>query len=197
MKSNHKVLVSVIAGVLVVALAAAAIIYFQTKTNDEGRTQNDTSSEQTPPIEDEQNIDQEPQTQTKQLTVFYVAVGHGGHSGEEIGCGDSLVSAQTGDKTFQDQVKATFDHLLSEKSKDIGQSGLYNSLYQSDLTFDHSKMDGKTLNVYLLGDVKSSGACDNPRIKAQLETTAKAASGAERAVIFVGPRSLDEILDLR
>ena len=131
------------------------------------------------------------------LTIYYVAIGDNGVSGPAVGCGDSLVATTTEPVRFTDQVGPSIGTLLANKSRDIGQSGLINVLYQSSLTYLGGELNGSTITIWLSGQFMLGGVCDVPRAKAQLEYTAKAASGATSAQVFVNGRPIDEVLSLK
>ncbi|WP_430297434.1 hypothetical protein [Sinomonas sp. B1-1] len=92
------------------------------------------------------------------LTIYYVAVGDGGVAGPAIGCGDSLVATSTAPERFRDQVAPSMRRLLADHRAMLGQSGLYNALYQSDLTYEGAAYDGRTITVYLSGTFTLAGA---------------------------------------
>lgn len=135
--------------------------------------------------------------QTGPLTVYYVAVGDNGMSGPLIGCGDSLVATTTAPVTYTDQVGPSVGTLLANKSRDAGLSGLVNALYQSNLTYVAGELTGSTITIWLTGQFMLGGVCDIPRVKAQLEYTAMAASGATSAQVYVNGRPIDEVLSLK
>jgi len=135
--------------------------------------------------------------QVAPLTIYYVAIGDNGVSGPAIGCGDSLVATTTAPVRFTDQVGPSIGTLLTNKSRDVGLSGLVNVLYQSDLTYVGGELTGSTITIWLTGQFMLGGVCDIPRAKAQLEYTAMAASGATSAQVFVNGRPLDEVLSLK
>lgn len=138
----------------------------------------------------------QPNSVTKPLTLYYVATEDNGIAGPMIGCGDSLVPRTTSPVTTTDVVKSSFEQLLSGKDQFIGQSGLYNALYQSDLTYSSSTTTGDTVTVNLTGTLKLGGECDNPRVTAQLENTAKTAAGTTKAVININDKPLASVLSL-
>lgn len=201
MKSRRYIIL-IAAIVAIVILVVAGAVYFENNSSSpesdgsSSQTYSSTADDQTTGESDTNGGEDAAMTQTKPLTIYYVAVGYEGEGSDNFGCGDSLVSTTTEDVTFDDQVKATMEHLLANDNKDIGQSGLYNSLYQSDLSFDHANLNGDVLEVYLIGDVRSGGTCDDPRIHAQLEAAAKTASGAKDVVVYVNNRNLDKVLGL-
>ncbi|MFB0833593.1 GerMN domain-containing protein [Arthrobacter halodurans] len=134
---------------------------------------------------------------TAALTVYYVAVGDAGVSGPEIGCGDSLVATQTEPVTFTHQVEAAITRLLADRDRTHGESGLVNSLYQSTLDYVSSSVEGDTVTVELTGEPRSGGVCDDPRIQEQLRHTAKAAAGANEAVILIDGEPIEEAMSLK
>ncbi|MHA7172341.1 GerMN domain-containing protein [Arthrobacter monumenti] len=131
------------------------------------------------------------------LTVYYIALNDGGATGEEVGCGDSLVAAFTEPVAFKDQLKATMDRLLADDNMHHGGSGLYNALYKSDLTFTSGNVSDGTVTVNLKGTIRQSGVCDAPRIEAQLSQAAETAAGADSSDITLNGKPLPEVLSSR
>ncbi len=107
-----------------------------------------------------------------QANIYMIAVGDNGASGKKIGCDDSVMSVTTAIPASSDPVKGALDALLSIHDQNYGQSGLYNSLYQSMLKVDSLTVDdGGKATVNLSGVYKLGGECDDPRFRAQLEET--------------------------
>lgn len=136
----------------------------------------------------------EPSETTFTPILYYVATDDNGMSGELIGCGDSLMRVEGEITQASDVVVASFEALLGNQEREIGQSGLYNALYQSDLSISHWAKDGDMITVDLTGSLKSGGACDDARITKQLESTAAMAAGASQATILVDGTPIEEIL---
>lgn len=134
---------------------------------------------------------------TGPLTIYYTAIDDNGQSGDLIGCGDSVVSIQTAAVSTDDIIKATFDNMLSNHSQYYGESGLYNVLYDADLKFINSSVSAGVASVYLTGVLNLRGVCDNPRVQAVLESTAKSAAGVNQANIFINSVPLSEVLSLK
>ncbi|WP_237740793.1 GerMN domain-containing protein [Crystallibacter crystallopoietes] len=128
------------------------------------------------------------------LTLYYIAVDDAGASGETVGCGDSLIATYTEPVDSPDRLRDAMERLLADKGQFLGESGLYNSLYQSDLSFTAASIEADTATVELDGRLVSGGTCDDPRIEAQLEQTAATAAGTSEAVVLVNGERLEELL---
>ena len=80
-------------------------------------------------------------------------------------------------------------------TKMVREFGLSKALGPSRLRFLSGSFDGTTVRVYLAGTLDPAGACDLPRVEAQLTQTALEASGAVRANIYLNGELLDDYLD--
>ncbi len=131
------------------------------------------------------------------VKIFLIAVGDNGASGEMVGCGDSAVPVQVEITPTQGVLKAALQALLAIKTKDYGQSGLYNALYQSNLQLGSVKIENSTAFIYLWGSLTLAGECDNPRVEAQLMQTALQFSTVSQAAIFINNQLLKDVLSLK
>ncbi len=131
------------------------------------------------------------------VKIYLIAIGDNGQSGPLIGCGDSAVAVQVPIQSTPGVLKAAYQALLAIKSRDYGQSGLYNALYQSNLTLDSAKIENGLATIHLSGSLTLGGECDNPRVKAQLEQTALQFSTVQSVAIFVNDKPLDQVLSLK
>jgi hypothetical protein len=115
--------------------------------------------------------------------------------GEVIGCGDALVPVEI---TLQNTVQPIRDALnaqLSLHDQYYGESGLYNALYQSNLTVDSVMLDSSnTVTVNMSGELLLGGTCDVPRFQAQLERTVTQFPSVNAVKFFLNGKPLDEIL---
>lgn len=134
------------------------------------------------------------------LTAYYVLLDDGGSSGVRFGCNDSLVGLARAAPGTEPLLTAAMNALL-QGAGDAGipldpieVSDVYNALDGSDLTFLSGSFDGTTVTVYLAGTLSLGGACDVPRVEAQLTHTAVAAVGAIRADVYVNGQPLSEVL---
>jgi len=91
--------------------------------------------------------------------------------GETFGCNDRSAYVKVARESDSgDVLRDALQSLLV--IHDTNYDGLYNSLATSSLTLDKiQSRDGVTTEVWLKGEVRSGGACDDPRVKEQLEAT--------------------------
>lgn len=133
------------------------------------------------------------------VTAYYVLLDDGGRNGVRFGCNDSLVGVTHESADAEEALPAAVGALLDTPTG-TAQRGqepdLYNALANSRLKFLSGSFDGTTVTVYLAGTLRLGGACDLPRLEAQLTQTAVAAAGAVKAEIYVNGRSLAETLKL-
>jgi len=106
------------------------------------------------------------------VKVYMIAVGDAGKSGPKVGCDDSAVAVDRIVAQFTGILTAAEKELVSIKDKNIGQSGLYNALWQSNLAVDSVVLNGSVVTVRLIGSTKLGGTCDAPRVIAQIKYTA-------------------------
>jgi LysM repeat protein len=133
---------------------------------------------------------QEPNGFTK-TRIYLVSLGDGG----TLGCGDSLVPVTVDIPSTRAILRASLTKLLSLHSQYYGESGLYNALYQSNLTIDDVRIDNRVATIRLSGQVVLGGVCDTPRVKAQLEQIALQFSTVDQVNIFVNGEPLDDVLN--
>jgi hypothetical protein len=126
--------------------------------------------------------------------IYLIAIGDAGQSGEEIGCDDSVVPVEVEIEPTVAPLTAALNKLLSIEDQEYGQSGLYNALYQSDLTLDDVRIVEGEAVIELSGTLTLGGVCDEPRVRAQLEQTALQYLTVDRVSVFVNGTPLDELL---
>ncbi|MFP4394775.1 MAG: GerMN domain-containing protein, partial [Anaerolineales bacterium] len=126
--------------------------------------------------------------------IYLVAIGDEGESGEEIGCGDSLIPVEVEIEPTVAPMTAALEKLLAIDTREYGQSGLYNALYQSDLTVEGIDIEDREAIIELSGELVVGGVCDSPRVQAQLQQTALQYSTVDEVSIFINGEPLDEVL---
>lgn len=128
------------------------------------------------------------------LKIFLVAIGDNGASGPRIGCDDSLVAVEVSVAPTVAVLRTSLNELLAIKTAYYGQSGLYNALYQSDLSIDQLGLQNGLASIYLIGDLVIGGTCDGPRVLEQLRASALQFSTVTSVEIFINNVPLEEVL---
>jgi LysM repeat protein len=128
------------------------------------------------------------------VNIYLVAVGDGGQRGREIGCGDSLVPVGVAIAPTRAPLSAALRRLLAIEDETYGQTGLYNSLYRSNLTLQSVVISNRTAIIRLSGDVQIGGVCDEPRFEQQIVATATQFSTVDAAQVFINGQPLEDVL---
>ena len=131
------------------------------------------------------------------MQIFLIGLGDNGKGGPKIGCGDSAIPVQVRVPYTQGVLRAALDKLLSIKERNYGASGLYNSLYQSDLHVESLALDAGKATIRLTGTLSMGGECDSPRVEAQLKQTALQFSTVQDVAILLNERPLADVLSLK
>lgn len=126
--------------------------------------------------------------------IYLIAVGDEGQNGKEIGCGDSVISVEVEIEPTIAPLTAALEELLAIDTRLYGQSGLYNALYQSDLTLESVNIVNSTAVIRLTGTLTLGGVCDEPRVEAQLKETALQYTTVDQVSVFINGTPLDEVL---
>lgn len=126
----------------------------------------------------------------EQALIYLVALEDDGRSGIPIGCNDSLIPVTVeipSASTTSARIQAALERLFAIEEQFYGRSGLYNALYQSDLTVDRVEMQDNVAAVYLTGSVRVGGVCDDPRVEGQIRQTAMQFPGvADTVIVYNG-----------
>lgn len=190
---SRRVKITIIVVVLA-ALLAAGVVYAanwsQNHSEPEAEQPETSQTDKQPEAESEHVEHQHPSAEPK---LYYVALEDDGKAGPKVGCDDSLVAVDL-EESAEDGVKSAFLELLKKHEREVGQSGLYNALYQSDLKFESWQRGTGAVTVRLTGQLKSGGSCDDARIVGQLKQTAMTSAGVDEAIVLVNGKSVDELL---
>ena len=161
----------------------------------------------TKPVE-EPIIEEPPTDETATFEDFYIALValSDGESKPEltIGCGDTieLVTQKANPMGTEEKVKTSLEALFSIKESTYGESGLYNALYQSNLTVENVStlnqgLEGGSVEVTLNGNIVSGGVCDDPRIEEQILQTIQANVAPETTItVTIDGKDLHEYFGL-
>jgi hypothetical protein len=135
-----------------------------------------------------------PAAGSMQVKIFLIAIGDNGVSGPKIGCGDSAVGVVRVIPATRAPLTAALNELLSIHDKDYGQSGLYNSLYQSNLQIQSVTLINGVATIRLTGTLTLGGECDDPRVDAQITNTALQFPTVHSVVAFLNGKPLKDVL---
>lgn len=129
---------------------------------------------------------QQTGVERNRVKIFLVAPNDNGKSGPKIGCNDSLIAVERELKQpTQAVLTASLNELFSIKTQTVGQSGLINALYQSNMQLKSAQVVNGRMVVHLTGTPKYGGACDVPRFKEQISATIRQFSTTANAIIYV------------
>ena len=126
--------------------------------------------------------------------IYLIAVGDEGQSGKEIGCGDSAVPVTINIEPTIAPLTAALENMFAINEQNYGQSGLYNALYQSNLSVQGIDIDNGHATIALNGDLLVGGVCDTPRVEAQLRQTALQYSTIDSVSVTINGQPLDDLL---
>lgn len=116
--------------------------------------------------------------------IYLIALGDTS-SGETVGCGDSLVPVEVAYEPTVAPLTASLEALFDIETRLYGQSGLYNALYQADLTLEGINIVNGVATINISGQLTVGGACDTPRALAQIEYTALQFSTIDEVNIMI------------
>jgi hypothetical protein len=129
-----------------------------------------------------------------QVRVFLISPGDQGHSGPKVGCGDSAVPVEVALPRREPGLTGALHALLALRERYQEPSGLSNPLYSSALELVRIERQGAEARIYLKGYLELGDGCDNPRILAELQETARQFSDVTRVQFYLDDRPLAEIL---
>jgi hypothetical protein len=130
----------------------------------------------------------------RNVKIVLIILEDNGQSGMLVGCGDSAIPIHTTIPPTQGVLRATLEKLLSAKQQFYGESGYYNALYQSDLAVAGVTIEKGKAIIHLTGTIMLGGACDAPRVEAQIEQTALQFSTVSDVAVFVNDVPLEDVL---
>lgn len=136
-----------------------------------------------------------PQQATFDRTnIYLIAVGDAGETGQEVGCGDSLVPVEVTFAPTVAPLTAALEELFAIDTRLYGQSGLYNPLYRSNLGVLGIDITNGVAEINLTGELQLGGACDNPRVEAMLTEVALQYDTIDSVIVRIDGVPLEELL---
>jgi hypothetical protein len=145
----------------------------------------------------------------EEVRIFLVELEAGGAAadggaaaagGDTFGCGDRLrpvaVPVATEGVDTAGRIAAAVGSLLAAD----GGRGLYSALEGSDLAVERVEPVAGVaglFRIHLTGQLRLGGVCDNPRVRAQLEATARQFAGVDDVEIELDGQPLESLLSGR
>lgn len=151
------------------------------------------------------NTNQGKNTSTRAVAIYLIAIDDNGTSGKKVGCGDSVVPVNqtvtfllaSSDEITTESMTAALTALFSNHEQFVGQSGLYNALYQSRLQVDDVTIVDGQATVTLSGTLQLGGECDTPRVESQITDTVRQFPEVTSSVITLNGKLLSAALSLK
>lgn len=138
--------------------------------------------------------DKDSAKQSQSIKIYLVALDDNGKTGKKIGCGDSLVPVtHTIEKTAA-PLTAAIRELLATPQHPEESSKLENFWKGNNLKVKTASIRNHTATIHISGEVFVAGVCDEPRIKSQIEATAKQFPAVKYVKVFIGNRPLAEAI---
>jgi sporulation and spore germination protein len=140
------------------------------------------------------NLVSVPAQRNREVKVYLVALGDNGKMGKKIGCEDSLVAVTRTIKPTAASLKAAIEALLSTPPETGDNPKLQNFWKGRNLRVRSVSISKSTATIHISGEVFVAGICDEPRIKSQIEETAKQFPNVKRVKVFIGKRRLEDAI---
>jgi spore germination protein GerM len=128
------------------------------------------------------------------VKIYLVAVGDAGKVGRKFGCDDSLVPVAQSVQTTKSPLTAAINKLLATPRQLPTNAKLSNYWFGPDLKLKSVSVRDGLATIRFSGHVTVAGVCDQPRIKEQIEATARQFPNVKRVKVFVGQETLDEAI---
>lgn len=115
---------------------------------------------------------------------------------EAFGCENHISIMATVPVVTDNPAETALDYLLTDSAGNHGDPAFFNALATSGLEVESVETDDDGVTVHLSGIPTSSGYCQSWQIVKQIETTARAATGATSAEVLLEGQSLAAQLGL-
>jgi spore germination protein GerM len=135
-----------------------------------------------------------PAQHNREVKIYLVALGDNGKTGKKIGCEDSLVAVTRTIEATAAPLKAAIQELLSTPPETGDNPRLENFWKGRNLSVRSVSIRKSTATIYLSGELFVAGICDEPRIKSQIEETAKQFPNVKKVKVFIGKSRLEDAI---
>jgi len=122
----------------------------------------------------------------RQVKIYLIGLGN-------IDCGTPVAVVRRVRPTTA-PLTAAIQELITLKEQYYGESGLFNPLYQSNLSIETVTLESGMATIRLVGTLHVEGACHGATIKTVFDRTSLQFSTVDSAAVFINGRSLLDIL---
>jgi hypothetical protein len=134
--------------------------------------------------------DRESSQNDQSIKIYLVAVGDDGKTGKKIGCGDSLIAVTRTIKKTAVPLTAAIRELLQTPPHPEDSPNLENFWKGRNLKVRSVSIVNRTATIRLTGQLWVAGVCDEPRIEAQIDATARQFPTVKQVKVFIGQQTL-------
>lgn len=129
--------------------------------------------------------------------IYLIKLDDNGRSGELVGCGDSVVAVERVVTPTNSPLRVALEELFSIKEQNIIELNLYNALYAADVIISRLVIENGVAKIDLTGTLSPGGVCDDPRIEAQIKSTALQFSTVTGVEVTLNGTRLEDVLSGR
>jgi hypothetical protein len=130
---------------------------------------------------------------TREARIFLISLADSPTAGPAVGCGDRTVAVEVDLPAPRPALQGSLAALL-DAGKSYESAGYYNALANSPLRLQRIERSGGAAKIYLAGYLELGGACDSPRVLAQLTATATQFRDLQTADFFLDGKPLRDLL---
>lgn len=123
--------------------------------------------------------------QDLEIKIYLIANDDNGKLGKKIGCDDSLVPVTKTIKNTATPLKSAIEELLIIPQDYDKNPDLHNYWKGDNLKVASAVIKNGVATIKITGELSVAGICDEPRIKSQIEETAKQFSEVKTVKVFV------------
>lgn len=129
---------------------------------------------------------------TEEIKIYLVALEGTSQEGKIIGCNDKLVATTKSVKVEKTKLETSIGELIAAKDTEE----LKNYVKGFHLMLFQVTIAGGIGDVYLNGELNINGTCDIPRIREQLNETAKQFTDLKKVNFYINAQPLEKYLDI-
>ena len=128
----------------------------------------------------------------QEIKVYFVALDGSNQQGKIIGCNDKLIAVSRSVKVEKTPIESAVTELLAAKDTEE----LKNYVKGFQLMLFQVTIAGGACDVYLNGELTINGICDIPRIREQLNETAKQFTDLKKVNFYINTQPLEKYLNI-